>query len=129
MTIREAKCSCGALTARAEGEPTRNSVCDCLDCKRRTGSAFAWNATYEEGRVKVQGSSASFTRTSEDGFWVRDHFCPTCGTRIFYAIERRPGMISIPVGAFADPDFPPPTVEVYGERRCSWLPELAEEQG
>ena len=45
-----------------------------------------------------------------------------------YAIERRQGMITIPVGAFADPDFPPPTVEVYGERRCPWLPELAPEQ-
>ena len=125
MTTRRASCSCGSLIAEARGEPQRNSICHCLNCKRRTGSAFAWNATYAEGQVEVRGDHASFTRSSEDGFWVRHHFCPTCGTRVFYAIERRPGMISIPVGAFSDPDFPSPAVEVYGERRCSWLPELA----
>lgn len=29
-------------------------------------------------------------------------------------------MVTIPVGAFADPDFPEPTVSVYGERRHKW---------
>jgi hypothetical protein len=37
-------------------------------------------------------------------------------------------MISIPVGSFADPDIPPPLVEVHVERRCPWLPSLAPEQ-
>ena len=128
MTTREARCSCGALTVTAVGDPVRNSVCHCLDCKRRTGGAFSWNATFAEDQVTIGGESASYSRTSDEGFWARHHFCPTCGTSPFYAIERRPGMISIPVGAFADPDFPAPTVEVYGERRCPWLPEVAARQ-
>jgi hypothetical protein len=41
MTTREARCSCGALTAVATGDPVRNSVCHRLDCKRTTGSAFS----------------------------------------------------------------------------------------
>jgi hypothetical protein len=125
MTTREARCSCGALTATATGEPVRVSVCNCLDCKRRSGSAFSWNATYAEDQVALRGEDASFTRTSDDGFWARHHFCPNCGTRVYYAIERRPAMISIPAGLFADPAFPAPTIEVYGERRCPWLAELA----
>jgi hypothetical protein len=128
MTRREARCGCGALTVAAVGEPARNSICHCLDCKRRTGAAFSWNATFAEEQVTIAGESASYSRTSDEGFWGRHHFCPTCGTHMFYAIERRPGMISIPVGAFADPDFPAPTVEVYGERRCPWLSELAPDQ-
>jgi len=128
MTIREASCACGALTATAHGDPVRNSVCHCLDCKRRTGSAFAWTAHWPEDRVERRGEAASRTRTSEEGFWARQHFCPACGVTVWYEIERRPGVISIPVGGFADPDFPAPTVEVYGERRCSWLPEVAPEQ-
>lgn len=128
MTTRRASCSCGSLTAEARGEPLRNSVCHCLNCKRRTGSAFSWNATYAESAVTVAGEHASFERSSQDGFWVRHHYCPRCATRVFYAIERRPDMISIPVGAFADPDFPAPEIEVYEERRCAWLPELAPEQ-
>jgi hypothetical protein len=124
MIVREARCACGALSARAKGEPVRLSVCHCLECKRRTGSAFGWNATYDAARVVIGGEYRSFTRGSEDGFWARHHFCPECGVGVFYEIERRPGLVSIPAGTFADPDFPPPTVEVYEERSCPWLARL-----
>jgi hypothetical protein len=30
-------------------------------------------------------------------------------------------MIAVPVGAFADPTFPPPTISVYGVRRHPWI--------
>jgi len=125
MTARAASCSCGGLSVRTCGEPERISVCHCTSCKRRTGSAFSWNATFAEAQVEIAGDHASFVRTSDDGFWVRHHFCPTCGTRMFYAIERRPGSISVPAGIFGDADFPSPGVEVYGERRCAWLSPLA----
>lgn len=124
MRIREARCACGALSARAEGDPVRLSVCHCRDCKRRTGSAFSWNATYAADRVGLSGAFKTFTRGSDDGFWVRHNFCAECGVTICYEIERRPNMISIPAGAFADPDLPAPGIEVYEERRCPWLPEL-----
>ena len=120
MAERTAACPCGALTATCRGEPARISVCHCLECKRRTGSAFSYNATYPEDQVTTQGEYRSFRRGSDDGFWGEHHFCPSCGGSVFYRIERRPGMISVPVGTFADPDFPEPTVEVYGERRHAW---------
>ena len=128
MTARDASCGSGALTAHVEGDPVRISVCHCLDCKRRTGSAFSWNATFPAAEVKVEGEYKTFERGSDDGYWGRHHFCPTCGVAVFYEIERRPGMISIPVGVFSDPDFPPPTIEVYVERRCPWLSRLAPEE-
>jgi hypothetical protein len=122
MIVREARCICGALSARAEGDPVRLSICHCLDCKRRTGSAFGWNATYEADRVAVAGAYTIYERGSDDGFWVRNRFCPVCGVTVCYEIERRPNMVSIPAGAFADPAFPPPAMEVYEERICPWLP-------
>ena len=124
MTIREARCACGALRARAGGDPARVSICHCGACKRRTGSAFSWNATYDAARVEIIGPSQTHTRSSEDGHWARHHFCATCGIGVWYEIERRPGMISIPAGAFADAEFPPPHVQVYHEISCFWLPEL-----
>lgn len=125
MATREARCSCGAVTAVTEGEPVRNSVCHCLDCKRRTGSAFAWNAHWPQDRVRTTGDTKVATRISDEGFWARHHFCPKCGAFVWYEIERRPGIVSIPVGAFADPEFPAPAIEVYEERRCGWLAEIA----
>jgi hypothetical protein len=113
MSERIASCSCGGLTAVATGEPVRISLCHCLNCKRRTGSAFAMQATWPEDRVAIQGEARQYERFGEEsGNWARHSFCPNCGVQVFYRIELRPGMVSIPVGAFADPDFPPPTAEV-----------------
>jgi len=32
-----------------------------------------------------------------------------------------PGVIAIAIGAFADPDFPPPEYSVYEERKHKWV--------
>ena len=103
MTIREARCACAALSARTEGDPVRISICHCSECKRRTGSAFGWNATFSADRVQISGTCRTFQRGSDDGFWVKQHFCESCGVTVFYEIERRPGMISIPPGPSPTP--------------------------
>jgi hypothetical protein len=48
---------------------------------------------------------------------------------VFY--EPAPGFVAIPVGAFADPSFPPPGVEVYESRRHAWvrMPEGIDSEG
>ncbi|HEX9931797.1 MAG TPA: GFA family protein [Allosphingosinicella sp.] len=121
MTVeRRASCRCGGLTAIARGEPPRVSICHCLNCKRRSGSAFSYNATFAEEQVEVTGAPSRYRSTGDEGYWAEDELCAVCGSIVAYRIERRPGMVTIPVGAFADPDFPEPTVSVYGERRHKW---------
>ncbi|MEA3015308.1 MAG: hypothetical protein QOI38_30 [Sphingomonadales bacterium] len=120
MTERTASCRCGALTAVARGEPVRVSVCHCLACKRRTGSAFSYNAHWPEDQVETRGAASRWRRTNAEGFWCAYEFCPVCGSTVVYRIERRPGLVSIPVGAFADPDFPEPAVSVFGQSRHGW---------
>lgn len=122
MVTRRAECSCGQLSATCVGEPVRISVCHCLDCKRRTGSAFSFNVRFAEEGVSIQGRSAQFTRIGEAGGRVTYSFCPDCGTTVHYRIDVQPGVIAIPVGAFADPSFPPPFQSFYHDsRRCEWV--------
>ena len=121
MIVREAQCRCGALRAMCRGEPARVSVCHCLGCKRRSGSAFSYNATYPADRVEVSGTSNCFSSLSDEGNWARDHVCGGCGSIVWYEIQVRPNMVSVPVGAFADPAFPEPRFSVYEERRHAWL--------
>ena len=122
MVTRRAECSCGQLSAICSGEPLRISVCHCLACKRRTGSAFSYNARFAEDDVSIQGRSAEFTRVGDDGGRVIYNFCPDCGTTVHYRIDTQPGLIAVPAGAFADVSFPPPVVSVYDEsRRCEWV--------
>lgn len=40
---------------------------------------------------------------------------------MFYTLAKYPDLIAIPVGAFADPDFPPPQLSFYESRRHAWV--------
>ena len=117
MTRRVASCSCGQLSATTTGEPVRISICHCLACQRRTGSVFGMQARFPEAAVTVQGRSTVFARTGDEGTTARFHFCPDCGATVYYLMDAIPGMVAIPVGAFADPGFPTPRVSVYGVER------------
>ena len=44
MATRVAACHCGQLHLAVEGEPFAVSICHCLACQRRTGSAFGMQA-------------------------------------------------------------------------------------
>ncbi len=122
MASREAACSCGQLHLVAEGDPVRISMCHCLACQRRTGSAFGIQARFPSDQVHVAGTFGEYVRPSDDhGEERRFRFCPHCGGTVFYTTPDRPDLIAVPVGAFADPSFPAPTVSVYGHRRHAWV--------
>ncbi|MDR0184230.1 GFA family protein [Lysobacter arvi] len=105
----------------ARGDPVRVSICHCLACQKRTGSAFGVQARFPEDAVTVQGRSAQFARTGDEGTTARFHFCPECGATVFWSMDAIPGYLTIPVGVFADPAFPPPFVSVYGLRKHPWV--------
>ena len=121
MTERTATCRCGALRAICVGEPVRVSVCHCLDCQKRTGSAFAAQARWPDDNVTVEGVSATWERIADSGHRATYRFCPNCGSTVAYIIEGWPGVTAIPLGAFADPAFPTPRFSVYEHRRHSWV--------
>jgi hypothetical protein len=52
---------------------------------------------------------------------LRFRFCPVCGSTVFHTEEGDEGSVSVAVGAFADPQFPPPQVSVYDCRRHPWV--------
>jgi hypothetical protein len=118
---REAACSCGQLRLTAEGDPVRISMCHCLACQRRTGSAFGMQARWPADRVQIVGSYTEYTRTSDFGEERTFRFCPDCGATVFWTTTGWSG-IAVPIGAFADPSFPQPTVSVWESRKYPWLP-------
>jgi hypothetical protein len=118
---REAACSCGQLRLTVEGDPIRISMCHCLACQRRTGSAFGIQARFSAKQVRVVGRYRDYVRISDDGEDRTFHFCNDCGGTVFYTLSTMPDVVAVPIGAFAEPGFPPPTVSVYESRRHAWL--------
>jgi hypothetical protein len=121
MPPRTAACSCGQLRIEVQGEPRGVGVCHCLACQRRTGSVFAALASFA-APYEVFGEATEYLRTGDQGARFRFRFCPVCGTTLFHTEEGyEESHVSVAVGAFADPDFPPPQVSIYDCRRHRWV--------
>ncbi len=126
MTTRNASCRCGQLQIAVEGEPVRVSVCHCLDCKKRSGSAFAVQARWPKENVRIEGNSKAFLKVSDSGNRASFHFCPECGSDVYYVIDGKPeeklnDLIAIPLGAFDDPFFLTPAFSVWESRKHDWV--------
>lgn len=121
MTTRHAACSCGQLHLAIDGEPERTSMCHCLACQRRTGAVVSNQARFRRDQVAFTGTSTTWTRTADSGNALTFHFCPTCGSTVYWENERFPGQVGIAVGAFADPNFAAPSIAVWEEQRHPWV--------
>ena len=119
MTEHHASCSCGQLRLVARGEPVRVSMCHCLACQRRTGSTYGAQARFATADVTITGESTEYVRIGDEGGAGHFHFCPRCGATVVYWFDEE--FRAVPIGAFADPAFPPPRVSVYEERRHPWV--------
>ena len=126
MTERTASCRCGQLTASVTGEPVRVSVCHCLNCKKRSGSAFAVQARWPKEQVRVEGESKTFVKVADSGNRATFHFCPECGSDVHYEIDGKfddkfNDLVAIPLGAFDDPYFGWPAYSVWEQRKHDWI--------
>ena len=122
MFSRVAKCSCGSVQITVKGDPELVAACSCGECQRQTGSVLNVSAYWLSENAEVTGATSVYTRVAQSGGAVTLHFCPDCGSSIFWLLnDLKPDWICIGVGMFSDPDFPPPTVSVWENRKHSWV--------
>ncbi|WP_339758846.1 GFA family protein [uncultured Hoeflea sp.] len=121
MMARKATCSCGQLQTACEGDPVKVAQCHCLACQKRTGAPYGIAAFFDKEAVSISGDSLAYSRPSDSGFPIEFHFCGNCGSTVYWYPARLPDRVAIAVGAFADPDFPPPTLSVFEDTKHSWV--------
>jgi hypothetical protein len=120
VVSRTAACACGALKVTVSGAPAWVHACSCLECQRRSGSAFSYSAFFPESATSVEGEYRSWRRASPGG-WHESSFCPTCGSWIFSRLEALPNIVGISVGCFVDPAFERPAKLYWSSQRHRWL--------
>jgi hypothetical protein len=126
IKTRVASCNCGQLRVTCKGpDPDRVVMCNCYLCQKQTGSPFSVQARFPNEQVTIEGKSTAFkfpidgakptpyrTCAGSDGMITNDvitsHFCPVCGSTVYYFRKSDPARTGVKVGAFADPTFPPP---------------------
>jgi hypothetical protein len=96
-------------------------MCHCRECQRRTGAVISNQARFRPDQIRFEGTSTIWKRKAESGSVVTFHFCPTCGSTVYWESESFPGHVVVAIGNFADPDFPAPTIAVWEEARHAWL--------
>ena len=126
---RHARCQCGTLQVDAEGEPDAVVMCSCKDCQRRSGSPFGEGAYYARDKLSFAGPAREYVRQSDAGNAFHTFFCPDCGSSVYFFSSRDPNRVGVAVGAFADPNFPPPERSVFEESKHAWIVLPAETPG
>jgi hypothetical protein len=145
IKTRKASCNCGQLTVTTKGpDPDRVVMCNCFLCQRQTGSPFSLQARFPNEQVKIEGKSKAWvfpiegakptpyrTCAGSDGITnsaadvVTSHFCPVCGSTVYYFRKSDPARTGVRVGAFADPTFPPPMGSGFEEYKHPWTSNIA----
>lgn len=121
-SIQEAACACGQLRVRVRGGPDYVSSCACQACQRRSGAALGVTAIYlDEQIVERAGEANTWRRIAESGNWVDYHFCPTCGSTVWWEAQGRPGKVMVAAGMFADPAYPPPQRLIWADHKADWV--------
>jgi hypothetical protein len=117
LVNRIAHCCCGSLSAEALADPIVILACHCLECQRRTGSPFQVGAYFLKEHVRTEGPSKVYVREGQEGREVRLHFCPDCGTTVYWDFVARPDWLAVAAGTFADPSLPQPTISIWEATR------------
>ncbi|MHC4551912.1 MAG: GFA family protein [Planctomycetota bacterium] len=128
IKTRKASCRCGQLSVTYKGpDPERRTLCHCNSCQMRTGTAFSIQGRFLRENATIEGKSTEWkfpndkgpkvTYRSCDSGGATSHFCPVCGTTVYWDIDVAPDIIGIAIGTFTDPTFPAPVIsgfEAYG---------------
>jgi hypothetical protein len=133
MTTRTARCACGRVEVKVEGQPGQVYVCHCDFCQRRSGNVFIASASFPEERViSITGETQCYNGLEVDGVGalgipggINYRFCAVCGSSIYFDMVYPPTgkrFVTVALGSFVDAVFPPPTVEFATKFRHPWVP-------
>ena len=112
-------CHCGAVRYQAEGQALTHALCHCMDCRRHAGAPMVGWTMYPKDAVKVTKGMPKVYSSSANG---RRHFCPDCGTGLFYEnAEILPGIIDIQSATYDDAAAVPPQAHIQIAERIGWM--------
>jgi len=115
-------CQCGAIRYEIASFPLLLYTCNCTDCQRQTGSAFALNmpVRFKDFRI-LQGEPNGWHHTSPNGTAVISRFCGTCGTRLYGERDGRPETVSLRAGTLDDRSWLVPVAHFFTRSAQPWV--------
>jgi hypothetical protein len=120
MSKHRAACQCGSLTVKADVNPDFVILCNCKACQLRTGAPFGVGAYFKIADLSIKGDTNTWARSAQSGRELTNHFCPECGTTLYWTLEMRPEHMGVAIGSFEGP-MPEPLRAIWAEQKLDWV--------
>ena len=115
-------CPCGAIRYRITSFPLLLYTCNCTDCQRASGSAFALNMPVLSKDFRIlQGEPRGWRHLSPKGVEVTTRFCGDCGGRLYGERSGRAEIVNLRAGTLDDTKWLVPVAHMYMRSAQPWV--------
>jgi hypothetical protein len=122
------RCLCGAVRYTVMGAPLplSTTICNCEDCQRSSGSAFAVVVPVRTATLRLEGEPlATFQTTGTDSNEQRERrFCLRCGSPVLSVLAEVPEISWLKAGTLDDSTSLAPAVEAWTGSAQPWTRRL-----
>ncbi|MBV8046970.1 MAG: GFA family protein [Paludibacterium sp.] len=124
-------CLCGGVRYQYDGEIEEISLCHCSMCRKAQGSAYVAVSPIEAGRFRILRGQALLKAYRAVPEKARV-FCSECGSPIYSANDRLPGVIRLRLGTVETPFTCANAYHAFVDSKAEWdliadgLPQYAE---
>jgi len=131
-TVFEGGCLCGAVRYESAAEAAMAGHCQCVDCRKSSGSGHCSHLAVPKEAFSVTGNVTTYEKPADSGNIVTRAFCPTCGAAVYSSNSAMPQLVFIRASSLDDVEVFKPQLVVYASRAASWdhvdpkLPSFAE---
>jgi hypothetical protein len=115
-------CPCRAIRYQITSFPLLLYTCNCTDCQRASGSAFALNMPVAARDFHIlQGEPKGWRHTSPTGIAVISWFCGDCGGRLYGDRAGREAIVNLRAGTLDDTAWLVPVAHMYTRSAQPWV--------
>ncbi|KAL2867229.1 GFA family protein [Aspergillus lucknowensis] len=109
-------------------------LCHCGDCRKITGTLYTYSFVVKRNDLHVSGAGTpkEIAKTASSGNYIKNFFCPDCGTPLFGWRANADGepadsIVIVRVGIFDDAEIfkkYKPQAELFAAQRAEWVGEI-----
>ena len=115
-------CPCGAVRYQITSFPLLLYTCNCTDCQRASGSAFALNMPVAARDFHIlQGQPKGWRHASSTGVAAISWFCDDCGGRLYGDRAGREAIVNLRAGTLDDTTWLAPIAHMYTRGAQPWV--------
>jgi hypothetical protein len=115
-------CSCGAIRYQIASFPLLLYTCNCTNCQRASGSAFALNMPVLARDFRIlQGEPKGWHHASPSGVAVISWRCDECGGPLYGDRAGRAEIVNVRAGTLDDTTWLVPVLHMFTSSAQPWI--------